>query len=156
MAPRAWTAALGAALCLGVGAQEARPLADDPVLEAQVLRIADELRCLVCQNETIAASNADLAVDLRKQIRTQLRAGRSEREILDFMVQRYGDFVLYRPPLKGATLLLWVGPFALLAIGGLTLALAVRRRRRSIPATAPSEADRQRARALLDAGEPSP
>ena len=150
MAPRAWIAALGAALCLGVGAQEARPLADDPVLEAQVLRIAEELRCLVCQNETIAASNADLAVDLRKQIRTQLRAGRSEREILDFMVQRYGDFVLYRPPLKGTTLLLWVGPFALLLAGAAALAMALRRR--AAAAQAPSEAELQRARALLDAG----
>ena len=97
-------------------AQEARPLADDPVLEAQVMRIAEELRCLVCQNETIAASHADLAVDLRKQIRQKLQQGQSEAQILDFMVQRYGDFVLYRPPLKSSTWLLWGGPFLLLGV----------------------------------------
>jgi cytochrome c-type biogenesis protein CcmH len=156
VAPRLWLAALAASLCVATAAQEARPLADDPVLEAQVLRISAELRCLVCQNETIAASNADLAVDLRKQIRQQLRQGKSEAEILDFMVQRYGDFVLYRPPLKGTTLLLWVGPFALLVVGALTLSFTLRRRRRALAAAAPSEADHQRARALLDAGDPSP
>jgi cytochrome c-type biogenesis protein CcmH len=90
-------------------AQEARPMAEDPALEARVLAIAEELRCLVCQNETIAASHADLAVDLRKQIRQQLQQGQSEAQILDFMVQRYGDFVLYRPPLKSSTWLLWGG-----------------------------------------------
>ena len=78
------------------------------------MRIAEELRCLVCQNETIAASHADLAVDLRKQIRQKLQQGQSEEQILDFMVQRYGDFVLYRPPVKSSTWLLWGGPFLLL------------------------------------------
>jgi cytochrome c-type biogenesis protein CcmH len=91
-------------------AQEARPRAEDPVLEAQVMRISEELRCLVCQNETIAASHADLAVDLRQQIRLKLQQGQSEAQILDFMVQRYGDFVLYRPPVKSSTWLLGAGP----------------------------------------------
>jgi cytochrome c-type biogenesis protein CcmH len=110
-------------------AQEARPLAEDPVLEAQVMRIAEELRCLVCQNETIAASHADLAVDLRKQIRQKLQQGQSQEQILDFMVQRYGDFVLYRPPVKSSTWLLWGGPFVLLGVALLGLALNIRRRR---------------------------
>jgi cytochrome c-type biogenesis protein CcmH len=110
-------------------AQQARPLADDPVLEAKVMRLAEELRCLVCQNETIAASHADLAVDLRKQIRQQLQQGRSEQQILDFMVQRYGEFVLYRPPVKSSTWLLWGGPFVLLGVALLGLGLNIRRRR---------------------------
>jgi len=119
--------------CAGwVGAQEARPLAEDPVLEAKVMRIAEELRCLVCQNETIAASHADLAVDLRKQIRQKLQQGQSEQQILDFMVQRYGDFVLYRPPMKPQTLLLWWGP-ALLLLGGLLVLVLVLRRRARLP-----------------------
>jgi cytochrome c-type biogenesis protein CcmH len=138
---------LAGAMC-GAGANQAASLAADPVLEARVLKVAEELRCLVCQNETIAASHADLAVDLRKQIRSQLSQGRSEQQILDFMVERYGDFVLYRPALKATTLLLWVGPFALLLIAAFTLARAIRRRQRSAAPLAPAEADR--ARRLLE------
>ncbi len=135
-------------------AQEAKPMAEDPVLEAKVMAIAEELRCLVCQNETIAASHADLAVDLRKQIRLQLQQGRTQAQILDFMVQRYGDFVLYRPPLKSSTWLLWGGPFLLLGVALLALVLTVRRRRTQ--ATAPLHADdAERARRLL-AEEKSP
>jgi len=130
-------------------APQARPLAEDPVLEAEVLRIAHELRCLVCQNETIAASNADLALDLRNQIRQQLRAGRSEREILDYMVQRYGDFVLYKPPVKPITWLLWGGPFVLLVAMLATLWHLLRRRRAEGPGRALSEDERRQARALL-------
>jgi cytochrome c-type biogenesis protein CcmH len=110
-------------------ANEAAPLAEDPVLEARVQKLSEELRCLVCQNQTIADSHADLAVDLRKQIRNKLAQGQTDQQILDFMVQRYGDFVLYRPPLKATTVLLWVGPFALLLVGGVALALNIRRRR---------------------------
>lgn len=106
----------------------ASPMAQDTALEARVMAIAEELRCLVCQNETIAASHADLAIDLRKQIRIKLTQGQSQRQILDFMVERYGDFVLYRPPLKASTVLLWAGPFALLALAVLVLALNIRRR----------------------------
>ena len=89
----------------------------DPSLDKRVANLAHELRCLVCQNQTLADSNAPLAVDLRDQIREQLKAGKSEREVLDFMVARYGDFVLYRPPFKASTVALWVGPFVLLALG---------------------------------------
>jgi cytochrome c-type biogenesis protein CcmH len=106
---------LGVCVPLLAWAQTALPNAADPALEARVMVIAEELRCLVCQNETIAASHAELAVDLRQQIRSQLQQGRTAQEILDFMSQRYGDFVLYRPPWQSRTLLLWLGPFLLLA-----------------------------------------
>lgn len=136
--------------------KEAQPASDDPQLEARVLAIAEELRCLVCQNETIAASHADLAVDLRKQIRLKLQQGQSQQQILEFMVARYGDFVLYRPPWKARTLLLWLGPFVLLALAVSVLALNLRRRRRAALAPQWSEAQAQRARALLgDAQDPA-
>jgi cytochrome c-type biogenesis protein CcmH len=90
---------------------------EDPALEKRVMALAEELRCLVCQNQTLADSHAALAVDLKNRIRELLREGKTEREVLDFMVQRYGDFVLYRPPLRAATALLWTGPFILLALG---------------------------------------
>ncbi len=137
---------------LGASAKEAVPMSDDPVLEAQVLEIAEELRCLVCQNETIAASQADLAVDLRKQIRIKLQAGESQQQILDFMVARYGDFVLYRPPLKATTILLWLGPFVLLVVAAVLMGLNIRRRRRAVMAQEWSQEQQKRARALLDDG----
>ena len=99
-------------------AAEAPDVAADPALEARVNSLTAELRCLVCQNQSIADSHADLAVDLKNQVREQLKAGRSEREVIDYMTQRYGDFVLYRPPFKATTLLLWLGPALLLLIGG--------------------------------------
>jgi cytochrome c-type biogenesis protein CcmH len=98
-------------------------------LERRVARLAEELRCLVCQNQSLADSNADLAVDLKNQIREKLKAGMSERDVLDFMVARYGDFVLYRPPLRARTAALWAGPFVLLAASLAALALYLRRRR---------------------------
>jgi cytochrome c-type biogenesis protein CcmH len=117
----------------GAGAKEAAPAAKDPVLEARVMGIAAELRCLVCQNQTIADSHADLAVDLRRQVREMLVQGQSERQILDYMTARYGDFVLYRPPLKATTALLWFGPAALLLGGVVTLFVVLRRRSRMTP-----------------------
>lgn len=134
----AWLARwlLGLALALAIGlaapamAKEAAPAADDPALEAKVLRIAAELRCLVCQNQTIADSNADLAVDLRRQVREMVARGESERQILDFMTARYGDFVLYRPPLKSTTAVLWFAPAVLLVIGVAVLVTILRRRSR--------------------------
>ena len=132
------------------GARQAQPMSDDPALEARVLKIAEELRCLVCQNETIAASHAELAVDLRKQIRTQLIEGRSQRQILDFMVERYGDFVLYRPPLKATTVMLWAGPFVLLLLAAAVLAGNIRKRRQGLAPRELSPAQAQRARELLE------
>ena len=102
-------------------AKEAAPAAADPLLEERVMAIAAELRCLVCQNQTIAESDADLAKDLRNQVREKLLAGQSERDIMNYMTARYGDFVLWRPPFKPITLLLWLGPGLLLAAGLLAL-----------------------------------
>jgi cytochrome c-type biogenesis protein CcmH len=136
-------------LCVYAADPQATPLAEDPVLEARVMAIAEELRCLVCQNETIAASHADLALDLRRQIRIKLTQGQSQQEILDFMVQRYGDFVRYRPPLKASTVLLWGGPFALLLVAALVMAGNIRRRSREEATRELSAEDQQRARELL-------
>lgn len=103
-------------------------VATDPVAEKRLQALSRELRCLVCQNETIADSNAELAVDLRREIRGMIQEGRSDNEILEFMVTRYGDFVLYRPPVKAITLLLWGGPIALLLIAVLSLRSYLKRR----------------------------
>ncbi len=105
-------------------AGEARPVAADPVLEARVMRLAEELRCLVCQNQTLADSAAPLAEDLKNQVREMMSAGKTDAEVVRYMVARYGDFVLYRPPLKPATILLWAGPLLLVAF---SLAFLVRR-----------------------------
>jgi cytochrome c-type biogenesis protein CcmH len=102
----------------------------DPALEARVLKLSAELRCLVCQNQTIADSNADLAVDLRNQVREMLKRGESPQQVIDFMTARYGDFVLYRPPVKSTTMLLWYGPIVLLVVAALTFVLLLRRRSR--------------------------
>lgn len=138
-------------LALPALAREAAPLAEDPALEARVQAIAHNLRCLVCQNETIAASQSALAIDLRQQVRSQLQRGDSEAQILDYMVARYGDFVLYRPPVKAQTWLLWLGPFALLllALGALVRTL---RRRPADDSTTPLSADEARRAQQLLAG----
>lgn len=122
-----------ALLAAGAQAKEAASASMDPALEARVTRIAVELRCLVCQNQTIADSNADLAVDLRRQVREMLQQGQSEQQILDFMTARYGDFVLYRPPVKSTTLLLWYGPATMAVLGIVILLLVLRRRNRMPP-----------------------
>ena len=152
--PRLAAALVLALAATGVAAKEAAPAAQDPALEQRMMALAEELRCLVCQNQTLADSNAPLAEDLRKEIREQLRKGSSDREVVDYLVARYGDFVLYRPPLKATTILLWFGPFLLIAIG---FAVLFRRlqRRRSAQEVAMSAADRTRAEALL-AGEAKP
>ena len=108
-------------------AGEAKPLAEDPVLEARLKAMSQELRCLVCQNQTLADSNAPLAEDLRKEIRTQMRAGKSDQEVIDYLVARYGDFVRYRPPVNSNTALLWFGPFLLLIIGAFVLYRVLKR-----------------------------
>jgi len=113
---------------LGAYAAEAVPASNDPVLEAQMMHIASGLRCLVCQNQTIADSHAELAVDLRQQVRELIAQGKTQTEIFEYMTARYGDFVLYRPPLKGTTVLLWVGP-ALMAVLGISVLFLILRRR---------------------------
>ena len=129
-------------------AAENAPAADDPQLDKRVMELAENLRCLVCQNQTIADSPAQLATDLKKQIREKMKQGMSDRDIIDYMVARYGDFVLYRPPLKGTTMLLWFGPLLFLAAGLAALFYRVTRRRKYNAAKL-SDADRARAAALL-------
>ena len=132
-------------------AGETAPAAADPALEARVTAVASELRCLVCQNQTLADSNAPLAVDLRDQIREQMQQGASERDIVDYMVTRYGDFVRYRPPFKAATVLLWAGP-ALLMLAGFAALYYRLRRRRGEAQPGLSDEQRSRAQALLADG----
>ena len=145
-----WLVLVIALLCgRAVWAGEAKPIAADPALEERVTAVATELRCLVCQNQTLADSHAPLAVDLRNQIREQMQAGASERDIVDFMVARYGDFVRYRPPLKASTILLWTGPI-LLMIGGLALLFYRLSRRRAEPESTLSDEERARAATLLE------
>lgn len=138
-------------LLLGSAASggQAAPAAEDRALEQRVTAIAGELRCLVCQNETIAESHAPLAIDLKNQVREQMKQGTSDREIIDFMVTRYGDFVRYRPPFKASTLLLWLGPLLLLAAGLFTLFFNLARRR--APENELGEAEHARAAKLLAA-----
>ena len=131
-------------------AKEAAPLAQDEVTEQRLVGISSELRCLVCQNESLSGSNAELAGDLRREIRTQIKDGKSDSEIMDFMVSRYGDFVRYRPPLKASTWLLWFGP-ALLLIGAIAaLLLYLRRRNTAIDDSPLSAAEQQQVDRLLD------
>jgi cytochrome c-type biogenesis protein CcmH len=110
-------------------AKEALPNADDPVIEQRMVKLAEDLRCLVCQNESLAGSHAELAEDLRREIREQMKAGKSDREVIAYLTERYGDFVLYRPPFKPVTWLLWLGPVLFLGIGGGAWAMTLRRRR---------------------------
>lgn len=132
---------------------EAAPAADDPVLEKRVMALAEELRCLVCQNQTLADSHAELAIDLKNQVREKLRAGLSERQVIDYMVARYGDFVLYRPPLKATTVLLWAGPFVLLVAAVVLLVRRLRARAALVARGPLDEAQRARAAALLGGGQ---
>lgn len=136
-------------LSISVRADEARPVAEDPVLEERVMNLSRELRCLVCQNETLADSRADLAVDLRNQVREQMKAGKSDEEIISFLTARYGDFVLYRPRVRPATYVLWFGPFILLLAGLVILFRYVARRREVIVEAPLSEEERTRAESLL-------
>lgn len=108
-------------------AAEAVPMADEPAVEARLQALSQELRCLVCQNETLAASRADLAEDLRREIRDMIRQGKTDPQIVEFLVARYGDFVRYRPPFKASTWLLWAGPFLMLLAGGGLLYRLVKR-----------------------------
>ena len=139
---------------LGVYAQVREPSEE---AQGRAARLAEQLRCLVCQNQSIADSNADLAVDLRRQITEQIGQGRSDAEIVDFMVQRYGDFVLYKPPLKATTLVLWFGPLILLVIGAAILIRHLRERSKlAAPAHLSEEEQRAAARLLGESGADDP
>lgn len=134
-----------------VVAKEAQPMAANPEMEKLVNDISAELRCLVCQNQTIADSHAALAVDLKNQVRDMVASGKTQQEIVDYMVQRYGDFVRYRPPVKPTTYLLWVGPFILLIVG-VALLISNLRKRKQVIADAPLSTDEsERLQSLLGA-----
>ncbi len=129
----------------------AQPVEADPVLEKRVMALAAELRCLVCQNQSLADSHADLAIDLKNQVRAMMKEGRSDAEIKAFMTERYGDFVLYRPPVRATTWLLWVGPFVLFAVGLAVMFAYIQRRRAGAAESAQLTPEQQaRVRALLD------
>ena len=137
-------------------AEEARPLADNPQVEARLKTLAVELRCLVCQNQTLADSHAPLAEDLRREVREMIAKDMSDKEIIDFLVQRYGDFVLYRPPWKVSTSLLWLGPFLLLIAGATGLVFALRRRQKKLADVTLSEEEHNRVAQLLSEGTNRP
>jgi cytochrome c-type biogenesis protein CcmH len=130
-------------------AEEAPSVAANPVLEKRVMRLSEGLRCLVCQNQSLSDSNADLAIDLRNQVREMMQAGKTDAQIREYMVASYGDFILYDPPLKATTVVLWIGPFVLLLIGGAMLARYLKQRRRVVTDPTLSFDERERARALL-------
>ena len=130
---RGWRGWLLLLSLLGTGttAMEARPNADDPQIERRLMALAADLRCVVCQNESLAESRAPLAKDLRQEVRDLMRKGKDDREVVEYLTARYGDFVLYRPPFKPETYLLWLGPALFLGVGGLAWFTAIRRQHRS-------------------------
>lgn len=140
--------------CGALWAKEAAPLAEDEAVEKRLIAIAEELRCLVCQNESLAGSRADLAEDLRREVRKLLKEGKTDAEVKEFLVSRYGDFVLYRPPVKPTTWLLWAGPFALMVAGVAALVAYLRRRGRRLEDAPLSEEEQSRAEELLKEGKP--
>ena len=145
---------LATLIALSIGSassKDAVPLADDPVTEQRLISISEEMRCLVCQNESLAGSRSDLANDLRREIRILISEGKSDDQIRSFMVERYGDFVLYRPPVKPVTWLLWIGPFVILGVGIAGLLMYLRRRNSSVPNVVLTDADNQKIDALLNA-----
>ena len=148
----------GLLLSLGIAWAQV-PAPAEQALEQRLMTLSAELRCLVCQNQSLADSHAELAVDLKNQVRDMMRAGRTDEEIKDYLTQRYGDFVLYRPPVKRSTWVLWVGPFVLL-VGGMVVLQRTLRRRNAVGASgvvpAVDEAVRERARALLLTGDDKP
>jgi cytochrome c-type biogenesis protein CcmH len=129
--------------------KEAVPVAENPEIERRMIALSEELRCLVCQNESLAGSRSDFAKDLRREIREQLIANKSNKEITDFLVARYGDFVLYRPPLRTNTMLLWFGPFIFLLIGACALIIYLRQRRKQLEEVPLSEKQLEQAEEIL-------
>jgi len=139
-----------------VPAGEAKDLAEDPVLEKRMVGLAENLRCLVCQNESLASSRSDLAQDLRQEVREKMQQGMTDQQIIDFLVSKYGDFVLFDPPMKRYTILLWYGPFALLLIGLIGLYWQLRKRKEKITEVQLSAEEQQAAADLLDQPNDSP
>jgi cytochrome c-type biogenesis protein CcmH len=143
-------------LSVSLAAKEAAPLAEDPAVEKRLVNISEELRCLVCQNESLAGSQADLAKDLREEVRGLIKSGKSDEDVKDFLVSRYGDFVLYRPQVKPITYALWAGPFILLLVGIVALVGFLRKRSKQVEQLEErplSDADKKRAEALLKEGQ---
>jgi len=136
-------------------AGEAVDMAEDPVLEKRMIGLAEDLRCLVCQNESLASSHSELAEDLRREVREQMQKGLSDEEIIDYLVTRYGDYVLFDPPVKSYTLLLWYGPFALLLLGLVGLVIQLRNRKKNVPEASLSEEDAKRAAEMLNQSKDS-
>ena len=148
--PAAPTAAAQApAMSQTPAVREAAPMAEDPQLEARLVDISQELRCLVCQNESLASSHAELADDLRREVRDLIRQGKTDQEVKDFLVARYGDFVLYRPEVKPLTWVLWFGPFVLLLVAAVFLGVYLRQRRQQVAPAVLSDEDRARAQQWL-------
>ncbi len=146
---------LVASVGLQAGVVEPRGF-DDPAEESRYRRLIAELRCLVCQNQNLADSNADLAKDLRNQTYDMIKAGKTDEEIVSFMVKRYGDFVLYRPPLKSTTFLLWFGPLILMILGAVVLLIQIRRRNIRPPPKALSAEEQEKLKDILaNTGEDS-
>jgi cytochrome c-type biogenesis protein CcmH len=137
-------------LCIGLAnAGEASPMAEDPVVEARLVHISQEIRCLVCQNESLSSSRAELADDLRREVRDLIRTNKSDQEIKDFLVSRYGDFVLYRPEVKPLTWVLWFGPFVVLLIAAIFMLVYLRQRRATVKPQVLSDAERARVEQLM-------
>jgi len=147
-----WLALLIVLLPWPAWAGEAKPLGEDPAVEARLKHLAIELRCLVCQNQTLADSNAPLAEDLRREVRDMIVKNMSDKEITDFLVERYSDFVLYRPPVRATTVLLWVGPFVLLIVGVAALIITVRRRSQKLVDAPVTDEEHRRVEQLLAEG----
>lgn len=147
-----WLALLIVFISEPAWAGEAKPLGEDPAVEARLKHLAVELRCLVCQNQTLADSNAPLAEDLRREVREMIVKDMTDKEIIDFLVGRYGDFVLYRPPLKATTTLLWAGPFVLLTVGATVLVVTLRRRARKVVDAPVTDEEHRRVEQLLAEG----
>jgi cytochrome c-type biogenesis protein CcmH len=131
-------------------AGEAAPNADNPEVEARINKLGEDLRCLVCQNESLAGSRADLAEDLRREMREQMKAGKNDAEVIEYLTARYGDFVLYRPPFKPVTYLLWLGPVIFLGIGGAIWYVTLKRRRKMQDQIQPDSDALKKAAALLE------
>jgi cytochrome c-type biogenesis protein CcmH len=134
-------------------AQTAKPVGDDPLIEERLNKLSHELRCFVCQNETLADSRAEFAQDLRREMREQMKAGKSDQEIINFLTQRYGQFILYRPQVTPTTYLLWFGPFVLLLAGLAVLFRYIKQRRDLITETPLTDSERQKVQELLATGK---